>query len=451
MEIVKKINPAFGDYIEDWEHSEYIIMGGYGSSKSYHTALKIILKLLKEKRKCLVVRQTYNSIRESCFDLFKEILNDMDLLTEDVSKRKVRVNKVTYTDTPMGFKFPNGSRIIFKGLDKVGKIKSINGVSIVWVEEASEITYSAYKELMGRARMPNMSLHFISTFNPVGMENWTVKHFFEYRNEEGKRIVILDHKKLYKYGCISDKRKNRYYLHTTADDNYFLSIDYIERLDDMKDYDPDLYRIARKGQLGPNGLRVLPQFTVAKTHKEVMEKVRSLPRENKKVGMDFGFETSYNALVKCAIEDLPNGGKNLYIYWEYYKNHKTDPETVKDLEDLGWDKERMIVADCAEPKTIRFYQQSGFKMRACRKKGGSRLENTKKIKRFHKIICSPKCYNSILELENLIYAKDNRDEIIPDEFNIDSHVFSALWYALDMVTVADVKYIPRNTKLGVKQ
>lgn len=90
-------------------------------------------------------------------------------------------------------------------------------------------------------------------------------------------------------------------------------------------------------------------------------------------------------------------------------------------------------------------------MRACRKKGGSRLENTKKIKRFHKIICSPKCYNSILELENLIYAKDNRDEIIPDEFNIDSHVFSALWYALDSVSVADVKYLPRNTKIGAIQ
>lgn len=448
MEIAKQINPAFSHYVQDWEHSEYIVMGGYGSSKSYHTALKIILKLLKEKRKCLVVRQYYNSIRESCFDLFKEILTDMDLLTEDVSKRKVRTNKVTYTDTPMGFKFPNGSRIIFKGLDKVAKIKSINGVSIVWVEEASEITYGAYKELLGRARMPDVQLHFILTFNPVGLENWTVKHFFEFRDENGKKHVILDHHKLYKYKCIVSKKYNRYYLHSTADDNYFLPIEYLERLDEMKEYDPDLYRVARKGMLGPNGLRVLPQFTVAPTHKGVMEKVRSLPRTNKKVGFDFGFETSYNALIKCAIEDLPNGGKNLYIYWEYYKNHKTDPETVKDLEDLGWNKDTLIIADSADPKAIQYYRQMGFKIRPCKKGIGSRLENVRKMKRFKNIICSPKCTNSILELENLIYAKDSHDEIIFDEFNIDPHTFSALWYALDNVTVADIKYTGRNTKLG---
>ena len=79
---------------------------------------------------------------------------------------------------------------------------------------------------------------------------------------------------------------------------------------------------------------------------------------------------------------------------------------------------------------------------------GSRLQNTKKIKRFKKIVCSPKCKNTIRELKDLTYAKDSKGSAIYDEFNIDPHTFSALWYALDTYTVADIKEIKSNTKVG---
>lgn len=46
----KEVNPHFEDYIFDWDCETYLIVGGYGSSKSYSTALKIILKLLQERR-----------------------------------------------------------------------------------------------------------------------------------------------------------------------------------------------------------------------------------------------------------------------------------------------------------------------------------------------------------------------------------------------------------------
>lgn len=79
---------------------------------------------------------------------------------------------------------------------------------------------------------------------------------------------------------------------------------------------------------------------------------------------------------------------------------------------------------------------------------GSRLQNTKKMKRFNKIVCSPKCKNAIRELKDLTYKKDSKGNVIYDEFNIDSHVLSALWYALDTYTVADIKDIKTNSKVG---
>ena len=79
MNIVKEVNPHFEDFLFNWDYKFYFLVGGYGSSKSYHVALKIILKLLAEKRTCLVVRDVYDTIRDSCFSLFNEICEDMEL------------------------------------------------------------------------------------------------------------------------------------------------------------------------------------------------------------------------------------------------------------------------------------------------------------------------------------------------------------------------------------
>lgn len=441
MVIEKAVNERFQQFIFDWQNEQYLIFGGYGSSKSYNVALKIILKLLHEKRKALVIREVFDTIKESCFDLLVEILDDMNLLATEGARTST--TKCITNQSPMQIKFPNGSRIIFKGMDKPNKLKSINGVSIVWLEECSEIKYSGFTEMLGRLRTPDTSTHFFLTTNPVGTDNWVYKHFFKDIDDEGNEIVKLDDELVYKLGTVV--KNGIYYHHSVPEDNVFLPKSYIKRLDSLKEYDMDLYRIARLGRFGQNGIKVLPQFEVADTHADVLEAIQGIGRNFRFCGMDFGFEASYNAVVRLAVDDA---NKILYIYDEYYKNHMTDDKTAKELEDKGY-MDDLIWADSAEPKTIQFYRQQGFKMRACHKFQGSRIADTKKIKRFRKIICSPNCKNTIRELRTLTYKKDNKGDLIYDEFNIDPHTFSAIWYALDRYTVADIKQIKRNSRKGV--
>ncbi|MGL5507223.1 MAG: terminase large subunit [Paraclostridium sp.] len=154
--------------------------------------------------------------------------------------------------------------------------------------------------------------------------------------------------------------------------------------------------------------------------------------------VDFGFETSYNALMSVVIDDK---NKDLYIFDEYYKNKMTDDKTAEEISSY---KDKLITGDSAEPKTIAYYQQQGFQMRKCKKFPGSRLANTKKVKRFRHIYCSDKCKNTIRELKNLTYAKDKQGKILFDEFNIDPHTFSAIWYALDGYEVADLKKVNQS-------
>jgi phage terminase large subunit len=419
MDIELDINDHFEDYLFDWNYETYLLVGGYGSSKSYNTALKIMLKCMEEKRKVLVVREVFDTHKDSTFALFEDLIETLEL---------GKICKAM--QSPLKIKFKNGSTIIFKGMDKPAKLKSIHNVSIVWIEEASEVKYEGFKELIGRLRHPTLSLHMILTNNPVSKSNWVYKHFFI---DNKKKIITLNDKELYKKRVIV--KDNVYYHHSLPDDNYFLPSTYIARLENLKTHDPDLYRVARKGQFGINGKKVLPQFTKL-PHYQILEMIERIKVPIHRVGMDFGFVTSYNAIVRMVVDDTDPDNKDLYIYWQYYKNQMTDDRTAKEISEFK-ETQELIRADNAEPKTIRYYCQKGFNMIGPKK--ATRLENTKKIKRFRHIYCSEDCEDVVEELEELTYKTDKNDEIIEDEFNIDPHTLSAIWYGLAGYEVADLK------------
>lgn len=454
MDISIDVSNRFASFLTDWDYEQYLLLGGYGSGKSYHVALKIILKLLEEKRTALVIRNVKETIKESCFALIKEILEKMGILSDEVGRYNSKTNgKVIAIQSPMEFRFPNGSRIIFRGMDNKEKIKSIHGVSIVWIEECSEISYDAYTELLGRIREPKLTLHFILTSNPVGKWNWIYNTFFTRvytENDEVKEEVIQDENEFYRRRTLINKKNGVYYHHSLSDDNPFLPSSYITRLNGLKQTDKQLWVVARWGRFGANGTRVLPNFVVADDAKTFKNKVNSISSQFHFFGLDFGFEESFNALLSCCVDDEK---KVLYIYDEVYVNKITDDrfcnrQDVRRVAERAGRCDKPIGADSAEPKTIQFYRQQGFNMYGAKKYPGSRLQNTKKMKRFKRIECSPKCKNTIRELKDLTYAKDSKGNVIQDEFNIDPHTFSALWYALDTYTVADVKQTKTNSKAG---
>lgn len=420
MEVEKEIdffvNDYFYDFIDDWSSRIYFLVGGYGSSKSYHIAVKLIKKLLQEKRKALIVREVFDTIRDSCFDLLVEVAEAMGV-----------DRYLTFTTSPMQVRFQNGSKIIFKGMDKPAKLKSLNGVSIVWIEECSEVKYTGFKEILGRLRHPVLSNHLLLSTNPVSKTNWCYTYFFQ---DKQKQTITLNDEELYQKRII--RCHDTYYHHSTVEDNFFAPKGYIHQLDELQMHDPDLYRIARRGRFGVNGRLVFPQFEV-QPYETVLHAMRMVKHPIEKNGMDFGFVTSFNAVVRMLIDP---DQKILYLYEEYYSRDKTDPEIAEEI--AKW-KNILIKADCAEAKAIRYYRQQGFRMRACHKFKGSRAVYTKKVKRFRRIICADTCKAIIQELQDLTFAEDKNGALIEDEFCIDPHTLSAIWYGLDDYEVSDLK------------
>ena len=134
--------------------------GGAGSAKSYSTGQKILLdRIMKEpQHRYLVVTKGARTLRVSVFKLFKDLITDID------EYDNFKINKSDMTIEYVS----NGSQLLFFGLDDIEKLKSIQGITGIWVEEASETEQGDILELNRRLRGITPSYkQIILTFNPI--------------------------------------------------------------------------------------------------------------------------------------------------------------------------------------------------------------------------------------------------------------------------------------------
>ena len=429
MDINVNINEHFKDFVLDDKHNIYFELGGYGSSKSYNTAFKTVLLSLQEKRKILVTRQVKDTLKESCFADIVEIINDLGL--DDFFK----INK-----SPMEIICRrNGSKFIFKGLDKAKKIKSIRDIDTIWIEEADEIDYKTFKELKSRLRTQKNRNILIITTNPNELDTWTYKWLTETLSKVDMDITDLYNKRIIKIEDITKLEsgdvniENIYLHHSNYKDNKFLDKNFIAELENEKD---DFQRAIKKlGHFGSSGEKILNNI-VQLNQERIMAVVKNL--YNLYSGFDFGFAKSYNAIVRLAIDEENN---NLYIYDEFYGKEITDTEMLEmDIIKQLIAEGEVVYADSAEPKTIRFYKMNNLSILGAKKTPDISKAGVKKLQNFNNIFIDPiKCPNTYRELTTMKWHL-NKDGIIAKNpktnkpFNIDPHTFDAIKYGLNKYT-----------------
>ena len=218
-ELPKLTNDVYYPLYRD--KSRYLVLyGGAGSGKSVFAAEKLIVRMLVEPRhKFLIVRKVAKTLRHSTFALLRDIISTWGL------GKLFTINK-----TDMEISCANGSSIIHAGLDDVEKLKSIYGVTGIWIEEASEITPEDFRQL--DIRMRGQTRHYkqiILSFNPVSIVHWLKDEFFD-RVKEGART-----------------------LHTTYKDNRFLDDASKRVLEAFKGTDEYYYQVYCLGEWGVLG------------------------------------------------------------------------------------------------------------------------------------------------------------------------------------------------------
>ena len=175
LRISKKIfNDVYYPQLFNYDTRINVYYGGGGSGKSHFVVQKMVLKALKfEKRRILVIRKVGKDIRESIFALTKRVISDWGLYD------KCKVNKSDLT-----IELPNKSVFIFKGLDDEERIKSIDNIDDIVVEECTELDGHEFTQLNLRLRSKNPYNQIHVMFNPVSKDNCGFKEWCREETEQ---------------------------------------------------------------------------------------------------------------------------------------------------------------------------------------------------------------------------------------------------------------------------
>lgn len=133
-------------------HRYKIAYGGRGSGKSWTIASMLVKKAWERPIRILCSREIQRSIQDSVLQLLGDTIERMGLGDYfDVQKTQI-----------IG---TNGSRFIFEGMrSNITKIKSMEGLDIVWVEEAESVTHTSWETLIPTLRKEGSEIWV--SFNP---------------------------------------------------------------------------------------------------------------------------------------------------------------------------------------------------------------------------------------------------------------------------------------------
>lgn len=378
-------------------------MGSAGSAKSYFITQKLIVRCCNEKIKILVCRRTGTTIRNTCFSLFKDILTKWKLFPQYVKIRESDFN----------IKFPNGSEIIFIGLDEETKLLSLNNIGCIFIEEAYEVPKPIVEQLNLRLRGDTLNQQIIMAFNPISKNSW-----------------------LYDW-CEVNPPTSFIYIHSTYKDNPFLNCEYIHELEELYVRNPAKARIFCDGEWGVDA----EGLVITNWREEEFDPMAlSASGLEHRVGMDLGW-IDKSAIVN-TLYDREN--RTIYVFDEFYKSGCQLSELVEAIKNMNLQKTKIYV-DAAEPRSIQYFKTEGCRCEPC-VKGKDSVKAGLMFLQDNLIIVHPKCQNFITELENFSYIKSKQTgEWTEDTTHEWSHAIDACRYGYsDIYTNTKLKTLNKG-------
>jgi phage terminase large subunit len=372
------------------------------------------------KEKFLVLRKTQPALRKSVFALLKAYIDRWGI------GPVVQANK-----TDMSFSFVGGSEIICSGVDDPEKLKSIEGITSVWIEEPTELSMNDFLQVDLRLRGDTPSYkQIILSFNPISRTSWLHSYFFE----PPKKSTDMRHESPYIRQEFSDTRQkstdtrpeSTYICHSTYKDNRFLDAEYIKVLEGLRDKDETYYQVYALGQWG------VLQNLIFKNWVEEEIPVDDQYYDAVLNGLDFGFNHP-SALVRVGVKD-----DELYIFDEIYEKGLTNNELISLVREKRI--RQVITADSAEPARIEEFRKAGIAIKPSIKGPGSVKDGIDWVKR-HRIHIHPQCVNTIKEIGAYKYKEDKNGNVFDEPVPFNDDAMSALRYAVEeLVTSIEIEF-----------
>jgi len=304
-------------------------------------------------------------------------------------------------------RFPNKSEIWVDGLDDKERVEKILGreYSTIHFNEISQISYNSVLMVLTRLAQNikgciNKSYYDL---NPVGRAHWGFKLFVQGVDPFSEEPL----------SNLNDYVK----MVLNPDDNKAnLPEGYIE---DILDKLPEAKRRRfRHGEWGdPEGV-IFTDWDVIEVIPE-----RVLRHATKSYGLDFGFSVNPAALVWTGLV-----GDDLYLDELLYETNLTNQTLAKRINKHS--PKDMILADSAEPKSIRELQEAGVRVKGAAK-GPDSVRHGLDWLLAKKLHVTSRSINIQSELMNYEWKTDRNDKTLPEPIDDYNHAMDSIRYACE--------------------
>ena len=343
----------------------------------------------------MCTREFQNSIAESVHQLLVEIIDEYKLNQfYHVTDKKI-VGK-------------NGTEFIFKGLrHNINSIKSMQGITDVWIEEAHTISKKSWDILIPTVREEGSE--FWVSFNPDDYEDPTYTMFID---KEGNPL----------------KRKDAIILKVNWKDNpWFPKI-----LEDEKNYlfevDADLAMHVWEGQCRSNS-----DAQIFK-NKWTVENFEVNPNwAGPYLGADWGFSVDPTVMIECYIDTET---QTLYIRREAHGYHVELEDIPALFDQIPTARHVVSRGDNSRPETVSYVARKGFPIESCMKWSGCVEDGIEFLRTFRKIVIHTDCPEMKKEARYYSYKVDRlTDKVTTIIVDANNHCWDAVRYALqDLIT-----------------
>lgn len=322
------MNEHFYPLLAD-QHRYLNLIGGGGSGKSVFAAQKCVYRVVSEPgHRIPVIRKVARTLRESSW---AEVLTAIDRWG---LRKLFEVNKSDFTITCPGTK----GKLIFVGLDDPEKIKSIHDVTSVWIEEATELMPEDLTQIGLRLRgQINTYLQIMLSYNPILERHWLKRRFID-----------------------TDQRGLTHIHNSTYRNNRFLTSDYENELDDLRERDPEAYEVYGMGLWGK-------RLSGLVYGKNIIIPLERYPKEPDFTiyGLDFGYNNP-STLIQLDFKDM-----DVFIHERLYATGLTTDDLLDRMNAMGISQTDIIYADSAEPDRIETIYRAGYNVKPADKRQGS--------------------------------------------------------------------------------
>lgn len=380
-------------------HTEYILPGGRGSTKSSGISC-IIPELLRNNpdMHALVLRKVGNTIKDSVYAQLKWAISKQKL--DKDFRFKTSPFEVTYK--------PTGQKIYFRGADDPLKIKSIKPefgyIGIIWFEELDQFSGpEEVRNIQQSAIRGGDKAYKFKSFNPPrSKNNWANAYTEEAEFKDDAAVVV----------------------HSTYKDvpKEWLGEQFLNDAEHLKEVNPDAYENEYMGVANGNGGNVfeyIEERTITDEEISQMDRIYA--------GVDFGWYPDQYCYLRTYYDAAR---EKIYLIDELYVNKWSNDKTAKWIKQKGYDDYTMI-CDSAEPKSINDYRDEGLPARGAVKGPGS-IEYGFKFLQTKTIVMDPnRTPNACREIKMYEYPRDKDGNIISGYVDGNDHAISALRYAYE--------------------